>query len=109
MTGERVEKIFRGTITAWQLHHLSISQEKLDELSASLKQEKMLPLIITGTVLNDPSGRMVPGWHMRTSPLTMLNEDDGYCESRNSIYRLDGDNGNDVMPDLGDGVLSIFY
>ncbi len=109
MTGEKVEKIFRGTITAWQLHHLSISQEQLDELSASLMQEKMLPLIITGTVLNDPSGRMVPGWHMRTSPLTILNEDKGYCESRNSIYRLDGENGHDVMPDLRDGVLSIFY
>ncbi len=109
MTGDKVDKIFRGTITAWQLHHLSVPQEVLDELTAQLNQERILPLIITGTVLNDSSGRMEPGWHMRTSPLTMLDETEGYCESRTSIYRLDGENGNDVMPDLSDGVLTIFY
>ncbi len=109
MNGAKQQKTFRGTLDGWQLHHLSISQEKLDQLAKERGEEKMLPLIVTGTVKEDPSGRMEVGWHMRTSPLTFLDEEAGYCETRTSVYRMLGGNGSDVMPDLGDGVLSIFY
>lgn len=102
-------KVFRGTITDWQVHHLSIPQEKLDQHAAETNKERMLPLIITGTIMEDPSGRGTSGCHMRTSALTVFNEAEGYCETNSSIYRLSGENGKDMLPDLGDGVLSIFY
>ncbi len=109
MKDESTQKVFRGTIKGWQLHHLSVSQERLDEIAEREGGEKVLPLIITGTVKEDPSGRFEPGWHMRTTLLTILDEENGSCETRNSIYRLEGDNGYDVMPDMGDAVLKIFY
>lgn len=109
MRKEHTGKIFRGTITCWQLHHLSVSQERLDKQVEQDGGERVLPLIITGTVKEDPSGRMETGWHMRTSLLTFLDEEAGYCETRSSVYRLEGSNGSDVLPDLGNGVLSIFY
>lgn len=109
METENSNKIFRGTITHWQLHHLSVSKERLDQATEQQGGEKVLPLIITGTVKEDPSGRMESGWHMRTSLLTFIDEEAGYCETRSSVYRLEGGNGSDVMPDLGDQVLSLFY
>lgn len=109
MNGEATKKVFRGTIEGWQLHHLSVSQEHMDELVAQVGGEKTLPLVITGTVKDDPSGRFKAGMHMTTTLLTFLDEDAGYCETRNSIYRLEGDNGSDVMPDMGNAVLKIFY
>ena len=36
--------------------------------------EKPLTLIITGTIKEDPSGRMKVGWHMRTSLLALFDE-----------------------------------
>lgn len=109
MTSENIEKVFRGTLTNWQLHHLSISQQELDETADLHGMARMLPLIVTGTVKEDPSGRMPMGFHIRTSALTFINEDEGYCETKSSVYRLEGENGNDVIPDLGDGVFHIFY
>ncbi|MES9964552.1 MAG: hypothetical protein ABW116_13535 [Candidatus Sedimenticola sp. 20ELBAFRAG] len=109
MMQNNTQKVFRGTITGWQLHHLSMPQEKLDQLMKEREEEKILPLIITGTVKEDPSGRMEVGWHMRTSPLTFLSEEEGYCETRFSVYRLEGSNGSDIMPDMGDQVLGLFY
>lgn len=109
MTSENSHKTFRGTITGWQLHHLSVSKERLDQWAEKNGEVKVLPLIITGTVKEDPSGRMHVGWHMRTGLLTFLDEAAGYCETRASVYRLEGENGGDVMPDLGDAVLTIFY
>jgi hypothetical protein len=109
MRSKSTKKIFRGTITHWQLHHLSVSQERLNQLVEQEGGEKVLPLIITGTVKEDPSGRMEAGWHMRTTLLTFFDEAAGYCETRSSIYLLEGANGSDVMPDLGDGVLTAFY
>lgn len=109
MIEENVQKTYRGTITAWQLHHLSYPQEQLDRVAEELKVENVLPLIITGTVKEDPTGRMEAGWHMRTSPLTFFDEEAGYCETRNSAYQLEGSNGSDMMPDLGDAVFGLFY
>ena len=109
MRDKGTQKTDRGTITGWQLHHLSVSQDILDEAVEKKGGEKVLPLIITGTVKEDPSGRFSTGKHMRTSLLTILDEEKGYCETRNSIYRLEGDNGSDVMPDIGNAVLKIFY
>lgn len=101
--------LFLISITARQLHHLSYHQEQIDKVAEELKVEKVLPLIITGTVKEDPAGRMEVGWRMRTSPLTFFDEEAGYCEARTSVYRLEGSNGSDVMPDMGDLVLTITY
>lgn len=109
MNSKSNQRVFRGTIMNWQLHHLSIAQEKLDQLAEELGEEKILPLVITGTVKKDPTGRMQPGWHMRTTPLTLFDEENGLCETRNSSYKLEGDNGSDVMPDMGNDVFSITY
>jgi len=42
--------VFRGTITGWQLHHLSITQDQVDNFIKDIDAECMLALAITGTV-----------------------------------------------------------
>ena len=105
----QTQKTYRGVITHWQLHHLSYPQETLDQLSDQMGQERILPLIITGTVKEDPTCRMEAGWHIRTSPLTFFDEENGNCETRNSAYHLEGPNGSDTFPDMGDQVMKIVY
>ncbi len=109
MSAEKVEKVFRGTVCNYQIHHLSIPQEKLDEACKQWGYERVLPLVITGTIKGDTSGLRPDGHHVRTSPLTLLNEEGKYFETRNSIYMLEGENGTDMVPDLGDGVFFIYY
>jgi len=52
---------------------------------------------------------METGWHTRTSFLTLFDGEKGYCETLNSVYLLEGENGNDIFTDLGNGVFGIFY
>lgn len=109
MPGQKVNKTYRGVIKDWQLHHLSVTHEQLKTIAIEKDEELMLPLIITGTVKSDPTNRFEVGWHMKTSQLTFFDEENGYCETRKSIYKLEGPNGQDIFPDLGDGVRGIFY
>ena len=95
-----------GTIRDWQIHKLTISQEAIEEMYPG---QKAKPMIISGTVVEDKLGRWRPGDHMRTSLVCKLNREKGYVETLNTRYKLKGKENNDVLPNLGNNVLDIFY
>jgi len=100
-------KKFRGVIKNWQLHTLSTDIKAVRKLQPDVKEDKAM--MFTGTIVEDPSDRWKPGYHMRSSLILHFNRETGECETLNSLYRLEGEGGNDVVPDLGPGVLSLFY
>lgn len=99
-------KKYGGIIKDWQVHTLSFSE---DDLNKVYPGEQLKPLVITGTVVKDELGRWLPGDHMRTSLVKVLDREKGKVETRNTIYRLEGKENADVVPDLGNGVLGLFY
>ncbi len=103
-------KKFGGTITDWQTHTL------IDDPDTVLKAKERYPdittdtiMCFTGTVVEDPTGRFEQGHHMRSSTICHLDTENGIIETFNTIYKIEGDNGNDYFPDLGQGVTRIFY
>lgn len=95
-----------GTIRDWQVHHLTFTKEQIETVYPN---QNCKPLIVTGTVVNDPCGRWVPGAHMRSSLVVNIDREKGILETKNTIYKLTGTEGTDVLPDLGDGVMGVFY
>lgn len=101
-----------GQISHWQIHNLDLT----DELTTELKKfypdicYDPNPMIVTGTVVDDPSGRWQPGHHFRSSYVVKIDRDNHIIETQNTIYHYDPDTeGQDGMPDLGNGVLGVFY
>jgi len=94
-----------GIIKNWQLHHLSLSKKQIEK---AYPGKNAKPMIFTGTVAHDPTGRWKNGYHMRSSLITLIDRKEGVIETINTIYKV-RDEGNDVLPDMGDGVLGIFY
>lgn len=96
-----------GTIRDWQIHHLSTPVEKAREVGYDIQMDECI--IISGTVVNDPAGRWLPGYHMKSSIVCKLDRENGTFETQNSHYKLEGKEGGDVLPDLGDNISKIFY
>jgi len=99
-------KKFGGTIKNWQVHTLSFTKEQIDRVYPG-KNAK--PLVITGTVVEDPIGRWKPGFHMKTSLIVKLDRKEGTVETLKTIYKLTGKENNDIFPNLGNAVANIFY
>lgn len=99
-------KKFGGTITNWQIHTLSITQEDIDKMYPN---EGLQPLIMTGTVVEDKLGRWKSGYHMRSSLIKKIDRQKGEIETKNTIYKVEGKENADIFPDIGDAVLNIFY
>jgi len=103
-----MKKVHHGTLTAWQVHHLDLTPEELASLSEEFG-EPVLPLLITGRAYGDAI-RQNGGMRIRTSPLTRFEPGEGpkegICETARSIYVLNGPNGYDVIPDLGNRVFT---
>lgn len=102
-------KKFGGKIENWQLHRLSPSIKQLKKYRPELNIKVDRLMRFTGTVVEDPTGRFAPGFHMRSSLILDLDEKTGVCETENTMYILVGEEGGDVFPDLGDGVMKIQY
>lgn len=98
-----------GTIlNLWQLHNLDVPEEKLRELRPDVKVDKAL--ILSGTVVEDGTGRWQPGFHMRSSLVIDVDRENGIIETENTIYQVQGEEGDPVTGgDVGRAVLSIFY
>lgn len=96
-----------GTIKNWQVHHLTITPDQANEMGYDVQMDECI--VISGTVVDDPTGRWQPGFHMRTSMVRRLNRDARVCETQNTIYKLEGEEGKDCLPDLGDNIGKIFY
>lgn len=94
-----------GIIKNWQVHNLSYSKEQMEKLYPG-KNAK--PMVFTGTVVEDPVGRWLPGYHMRSSCIISIDREKGIIETVKTIYKVQNE-GNDIIPDMGNGVLEIFY
>lgn len=92
-------------INHWRLHHLSFSQK---QINAIYPNEKFMPLIFTGYIVNDVKGRWSKGDHMRSSLILKYDKETGMVYTRNSVYLLTGIE-DDVLPDMGNNVLKLFY
>jgi len=108
-----MEKKDGGNISHWQLHHLEVPENQIEEFwnhFPELKEDKIKPIIFTGSVVDDPTGRWKPGFHMRSSYIISFDRKTGIVETLNTMYKLDmKTEGMDTFPDLGNGVLKIFY
>jgi hypothetical protein len=100
-----------GTIKNWQTHTLAAADDELmpkyKEAYPEMTEDKAM--VFTGTVVDDPTGRWQPGFHMRSSLIMTLDREAGVCETQNTVYFLEGEEGGDMFEDMGRGVLSLFY
>ena len=99
-------KKFGGTIKDWQTHTLSYTEEQLEKVFPG---QKAKPMIITGTVVEDALKRWQPGHHMKTSLVVKLDRKKNKVETLNTVYNLSGEEGKDILPDLGDNIAKVFY
>jgi len=108
-----MEKKDGGNISHWQLHHLEVPEEHMEEFYKHfpmLKENNMKPIMFTGIVVDDPTGRWHPGYHMRSTYIVNFDRETGIIETLNTMYKLDmKTEGMDTFKDLGNGVLKIFY
>lgn len=99
-----------GIIEKWQLHHLSVPEGYEGDFKERFPDVIFPPIMFTGTVKEDPTGRWESGFHMRSTYIVNLDRETGICETQNTIYKLDmKTEGQDTLKDLGNDVLKIFY
>jgi hypothetical protein len=101
-----------GHIKNWQLHTLIYKKAHLKLLKTLYPEAicKPSPLIVTGTIVDDPTGRWVPGYHFRSSLISKIDRKKNTIETINTIYHFDPKTeGMDGMPDINNKVLDIFY
>jgi len=100
-----------GKIKNWQLHHLKYDEslrEEFETIEPRVDFDNIM--MVTGTVVNEPTGRWKPGNHFRSSMIINIDREENIIETLNTIYHFDPETeGQDRMPDLGNGVLGIFY
>ena len=105
-----MKKKYGGKISHWQLHHIKVPKKGKKIFKQHFPSVIMPPILFTGNVVDDPTGRWQPGFHMRSTYIISLNRKTGRVETLNTIYDLDmKTEGQDGMPDLGNKVLSVFY
>lgn len=101
-----------GKISHWQIHNLTLDEGMLEQLKAA-KPDVILepnPMMITGSIVEDPTGRWEPGFHFRSTLICNIDRENHTIESENTIYHYDPETeGQDTFKDLGNGVLKIFY
>jgi len=108
MTNNKNYKIIKN----WQLHHLDkLTKMEEDIFETHFKQKMLLdpgPVIFTGTVVKDPTGKWKSGFHMKSSFIVSIDRKKGFIQTLNTLYKIKQE-GGDVIPDLGNKVLDIFY
>lgn len=97
-----------GPITNWQLHRLTLNDKQKRRLKKEFPEIKIEPMVFTGTVVEDKAGRWLPGFHMRSTLIVSIDRKKGVIETVNTVYKVQNE-GNDIIPDMGNAVLGIFY
>jgi len=101
-----------GKISHWQIHNLELNEDQMKIFKQHFPDvcTDPNPMIVTGTVVDDPTGRWLPGHHFRSSYVIKIDRKNNIIETQNTIYHFDPETeGQDGMPDLGNGVLGVFY
>lgn len=97
-----------GIIKNWQFHRLSVTKEYANEkYNLDIKTDQVM--MFSGTVVEDFTGRWQPGYHMRSSIIIDYDPETGMCETKNTLYILQGEENADCLPDLGDNILKVYY
>lgn len=105
-----MEKKNGGKIENWQLHHIEIPEESKEKFKQYFPDVIIPPILFTGTLVDDPTGRWQPGYHMRSTYCVSFDRDTGVFETLNTIYTLDMETeGQDVIPDIHNDVLKLSY
>jgi|GEM_PF-662017 len=113
-----MEKKDGGLISHWQIHNLKFAEDQREMFEShrpNLDFDKIR--MVTGTVVDDPTGRWNPGDHFRSSMVVNINREKNTIETENTIYHFDPDTeGQDSVfdvatgnKDMGNGVLTIHY
>ena len=110
-----MEKKDGGKVRNWQIHNLQLSEaltEQLKQVYPEILYDPN-PMIMTGTVVDDPTGRWEPGHHFKSSYIVGIDKENNIIETRNTIYKVDPDTeGQDNVlggGDWGNNVLSVTY
>jgi len=99
-----------GIIEKWQFHRISEDDSQLEYVRSIEPDFNMdSAMVFTGTIVEDPTGRWEVGFHMRSSLILNFDKETGIVETRNTIYKLLGEEGGDIFGDLGANVAAIFY
>jgi hypothetical protein len=103
-----------GTICNWQLHKMTSYPGDLSKKEyQALYSEALLvpfPLVFTGKIVEDLTGRFQPGDHMRSSAIVSIDRESGEIETLNSVYKIElSSEGCDFFDDLGNDALNLFY
>ena len=88
----------------WQLHKMSSKYDGIE-----IKGQKVVPYIVTGTVVEDKFGKFRPGMHCRSSMATKVDLENNFIDTVTTTYTLVGEGDSDVVPEMGDAVLGLFY
>jgi len=99
-----------GIIENWQMHTIASDDEalaKTKEAWPGFEMDKVA--VFTGTVKTDPTGRWEVGWHMRSTLILKFDPETGMCETQNTMYKLEGKEGGDILGDMGKNIMGIFY
>ncbi len=97
-----------GTLTGWQFHTLTKDFKAVKKIRPDLEFKTDAVYKMSATVVEDPLGRWDEGWHMTSSIVLEIDLENMLVETANTIYHLEGEAG-DVIPDLGPGIMSVFY
>ena len=94
------------TVNQWQIHNLDMNEGELIEL----EKLEAKPMVFTATVVDDPTGKWKPGYHMRSTLIKEWDKDTGIVKTMTKTYKLEGEGGDPVTGnDWGNRVLGIFY
>jgi len=113
-----MEKKDGGNISHWQLHHLKFPEEDrvaFESYNSEVDFDNIM--MVTGTVVNEPTERWNPGDHFRSSMIIEVDRKNNTIETLNTIYHFDPKTeGQDTIfdietgnKDMGNKVLGIFY
>jgi hypothetical protein len=113
-----MEKKDGGLISHWQIHNLKFAEkdrEYFESMRPNLDFDNIR--MVTGTVVDEPTGRWRPGDHFRSSMIVKVDRENNFIETENTIYHFDPETeGQDTVfdietgnKDMGNKVLNIFY
>lgn len=107
-------KKYGGKLGGWQIHKLKYTDSQLRALKLLYPDAitDPAPMVITGIVKEDPTGRWGDGSHFRSSLIVKLDRVENRIETCNTFYDFDPeDEGKDpyLNKDIGNLAINIFY
>lgn len=107
-------KKYGGKIHKWQLHTLNYSKNSLKMLKTAYPDAitKPSPIIFTGILKKDATGRWCDGSHIKSSLIVKIDRELNKIETCNTVYDFDPKTENQdlyVDKDMGNFVLNLQY